>query len=134
MRWEQAAPIHRSIISLLDLCISLSDTWTTLNIDPDASTIISRRRRPSHRRKSSDTSDSEDETTFTGNDTTTSAPPSMSFVSLIHEGFPQRLEGMEKEVNESLGFVRRGCIGLAKASTNEEVREFYTLLAFRLDE
>lgn len=149
---SQALPIHRSIISILDLCISLSDTWTTVNGDTTFDTSrrsshLPRRRRFSkkqiaRRRKQargfatseSSGSESSDESEEGEEEEDTTFGPSTSFVSLADEGFERRVERMDEEVDGLVGFVRRGVTGLAQSTPSPEVREVYSLLAFRLNE
>lgn len=174
----QAAPIHHSIISLLDLCVSLSDTWTTFNVDLASPSVIgtndpsrtvrsssSRRLQKSrrHRRtrrsleedeEGSSSSSSEDEegdpaateeqgqgdrsaneetatmTTFGAGGPT----GSVSFVSLVEEGFKERVQRIDKEVEEAIGFVRRGVQGLAKSAASRDGQEGFAILAGRLED
>ena len=79
-------------------------------------------------------SESSDESEEGEEEEDTTFGPSTSFVSLADEGFERRVERMDEEVDGLVGFVRRGVTGLAQSTPSPEVREVYSLLAFRLNE
>lgn len=60
--------------------------------------------------------------------------PSASFVSLADEAFASRVERMDNDLEGLIGFLRRGVEGLARSTHSKEVRDVYSLLAFRLND
>lgn len=137
-------------MSILDICVSTSDTWSTLNSNGPAdssrrssfsgrqrrgtakrATLRRRRKQDQSSSSSASSSDSDDEeeegtTTLGGGYATT------SFVSFVDEGFTMRIERMDKDLDELVGFVRRGVEGLARSAVSVEVREVYGTLSWKL--
>lgn len=120
--------------------MSLSDIWTTLNSDASLDTSPRRssnrpssRRRKSRRRSSSESSDESDEDLGSQPDGAESSN-FQSYVSFVDESFPVKMFKMVEELDELVGFVRRGCQGMAANSRTEGVREDLGILVGKLND
>lgn len=124
----------------MDLCVSLSDIWTTLNLDASLDTsprqssnrTSSRRRKP-RRRSTSDSSDESDQDLDNRPDVAESSH-FQSYVSFVDVSFPVEIYKMVEELDELVGFVRRGCQGMAANSRTEGVREDLGILVGKLND
>lgn len=135
---HQMAPQHRSILILLDLCVSASDAWSTLHT-PSPSSYLHRHRSNlrsrRHRRRSSlsslsdDDGNSDDEDRDRDDD---AGRAEASFVSFVEESFGSRVARMGTDTEEMVKEVRRGVGGLGRTAEGAEARELWTLLAHRL--
>lgn len=54
-------------------------------------------------------------------------------MSFVDEGFSIRVEKLDKNLDELVGFVRRGVDGLSRNAPSIEVREVYGILAWKLE-
>ena len=120
----QTEPLHRSILTLLDLCVSTSDAWTTLN-SPDVPPA--RRARPRYR--GLDSADSSDEDRSEREEQSRAGA---SFVSFADEPFAGRVGRMRDDVRGLVEQIRAGVGRLGRTAEGADAREMYTLLGHRL--